>query len=125
EVAAGRMRRAARLSPDAKAPAINLPDGRTLEGLTVEQAAFELTEAALAAETAQLPDLDLTNDPMKPLFAEEPVAVAGLDNLLLPPEGFKRHDRVLARRSDGTLVAFAFGGTQPEWSVPMKPESAE
>ncbi len=124
-VAAGRMRRAARVAPDAQALPITLPDGRTIQGLTVEQAAFELTEAALAAEAAELPDPSLPNDPRAPIFAEETVVVAGVEHLLTPPAGFERHDRLLARLSDGTLAAFAFGSQEPVWTAPMKADSAE
>jgi outer membrane protein assembly factor BamB len=125
DVAAGRMRRAARADPEADAPSIPLPGGETLEGLTAEEAAFKLTEAALAAEKAAVVDLNLPDDPMKPLFAEEPASIAGVEALVIPVEGFERRDRLIIRRSDGTLALLAFGATEPVWSKPVDAKGAD
>lgn len=125
EVAAGRFRRAARVAPDAAAPALSLPDGQTVDASTIEQAAFRLTEATLAAETKRLPDLRLPSDPMQPLFQEQAVAVAGVEALLLPAEGFERYDRFVVRRTDGTLAAYPFAADQPAWAVAIEPSAAE
>jgi hypothetical protein len=125
EVAAGRMRRASRLRGDAPAPTINLPGDVRIEGLSVEQAAFKLTEASLAAQIARLPDFGLPDDPMQPLFAEQPTSVAGVDALLVPQEGFERHDRIVVLRTDGTLAAYAFGANEPQWSVSLEQSGVE
>lgn len=125
EAAAGRFRRAARVAPEAAAPALSLADGQPLLASTIEQAAFRLTEATLAAQTKSLPDLRLPSDPMQPLFQEDVVAVAGVEALLLPAEGFERYDRVVVRRTDGTLAAYPFAASEPAWAVAIEPSAAE
>ena len=123
--AAGRMRRAARLRPDAAAPAITLPDGTSLQGLSVEQAAEQMTEAAFAAEVSRLADLHLPDDPTKALFQESATTLAGIEALLIPQEGFERNDRIVVLRSDGTLATYAFGAAEPVWAASIEEGAAQ
>lgn len=126
EVAAGRMRRLARLASDQPAPALALPDGSVLTDLTIEQAAFEITRLSLAAQEDRRPSLDLPMDPSVEPFAEPTVLTDQAHRLLTPERGQPRPDRVLAvEEADGKLrlVAFEAPLGRRLWATPV--ESAD
>lgn len=127
DVAAGRMRRLARLAPDRPAPALTLADGSVLNGLTVEQAAFEVTRLSLAAQEAARPSLDLPTDPSVEPFEEPAVLSEQVRRLLTPEPGQARPDRVLAAeqvegQAQGKmrLVAFEVPQGRRLWATPVE-----
>lgn len=129
DLAAARLRNAARSVPNLNIPELAVPDGEPLVNVRADEAAFALTEQALAEDAARTPALNIPTDPASATFVTDNVVVAeqvgGVAAILPTPREATRHDRLPVRLASGAVAVFEFGESKPLWTADVSAVGAE
>jgi len=132
DVAVSRLTVAASISPGAmlRRPMV-LPDGTTLQNISLSSAREALARYNVKTSLDSLPDLHIPTHAQSDAFLratgrrakpfQPPLAndtIAGVDALVVPLEGFARNDRIVAWSGAGGLSVYPVAGNGPSFSCP-------
>ncbi|MGD0542461.1 MAG: PQQ-binding-like beta-propeller repeat protein, partial [Tepidisphaeraceae bacterium] len=132
DVAVSRLSLAASISPGAilHRPMV-LPDGTTLQNISLSSAREALARYDVKTRLDSLPDIHVPTHEQSDAFLRttgqrakpfQPPAtgdtIAGVDALVVPPEGFSRNDRIIAWSGAGGLSVYPVARNKPLFYCP-------